>query len=305
MNRFALSKCPMMTWALILGLSTALGACQEAPKVAKAPAPNSNVPTLKPDRVSSTQVASTVLGELSHLERAFKPMLGVPLTPPADCTKTGSTVDSLWQTSWTCGLDSTERGKKEIEGVERVNYNRKTRVLEYDARFEIRNFEDKEPRAQAHTVILSRRIRAIFTDTGNLKNTTASVRMISGANFKNASDSRIGSNWSATFDGKIQSVGGAWQINSGSTIAFSGLLFGLDGERKMMWASGDFKFVSETITSLDGFGEASCTKPLGSWRITASGGGGKFDTAVATSNEGGQEGTGGTFTWPTDLCTRP
>ncbi len=293
-------------------------ACGPAPKAPLIVESNPQ-PTMKPDSVSTTQVALTTMTEVSHLERALKPFIGsitAPISEPpqalagldvSKCRVTASTDKTMWETRWRCGLDATESGKKEIEGVERVNYETSSRTLTYNAQFETRNFDDREARSNAHTLQTSRRITVVFTGPATSTTSNANVKMVSSSSLKRSDISRKGSNWTSTLTGKISRAGATWALDRGTILRFRGALFGLDEYRYTNWASGDFDFVSETIVTLAGLGDGlgTCTKPVGVWKIDASGGGQNFDTKLETSISGGQTQSGGSFSWPVNLCDQP
>ena len=302
----------------VLILAIACGPAPKAPVIVD----SNPTPSTKPNSVSATQVSLAAMTELSHLERAIKPFIGVAtsgvVVAPAltetvsvsaldmtDCRVTASTNKTMWETRWTCGLKSTESGKKEIEGVERVNYDLAKRTLTYSGDFETRNFDDREARANAHTLSTSRRITIVFSGEVTSASTTARVRMVTGNNLKRSDIERKGSAWSSTLEGTISRSGTTWVMKEGATIRFRGALYGLDQYRYTNWAAGDFDFVSETVTNLSGLGDATCTKPIGVWKIDALGAGQKFDTKLETNLTGGQTRSGGSFTWPSDLCEQP
>lgn len=302
-----------LTIAAFVGTSVlALVSCTPAPKNPQAPLPN-QVATTKPTSVSSVHVSLAALSEISHLERALKPFLvaGTFGTLSADydlttCRSTRTTTTAMWETRWSCGLSSTTPGKKEIEGIERADYDRRTMTLSYEAKFEIRNYDDREARANAHTLVTTRKISATFSNTSSTT-TSARVRMTSTGNIKTGSISREGSNWRSVFNGTLtRGTTGVWSIASNSRIGFSGALYGLDGERGTQWAAGDYSFVSNSAIELLGLTDpTTCTKPVGRWTVSATGGGQNFDTAADSSVTGVTDSGGAALAWPTDLCDQP
>ncbi len=303
----------------ILAFSILLGcfaACGPAPKMPQLP-PVAGTPTTKPTSVSSSQVAMFALTEMSHIERAMKPFNGIalggdaPLVEPtaAGCRSTQSTNRAQWETTWNCGVDPKVSGRKEILGVERLNFDQTSRTLTYDAVFEIRNFNDVEPRAQAHTLVTARKIKIKFERGSTTASTRATVIMSSVATVS-AADGKIvpGSNYRATFEGVLLGQGTDWTLTKkDSVLNFDGALYGLDGDRKTLWASGNFTFVPEQESGIKllGLGDSSCTKVLGSWRMSAIGGGEKLDTTVQTSELGGVGVNGSIVAWPTAYCDGP
>lgn len=316
-----------LTIAAFVGTSAlALISCGPAPKNPQAPLPN-QVATTKPTSVSSSRVSLTALTEVSHIERALKPFLvagglGAVVDLSAStsearellaadydlstCRTTKTTTKAMWETRWNCGLTSTNPGKKEIEGVERANYDSKTMTLKYEAKFEIRNYDDREARSNAHTLVTTRRITATFA-SGAGTTATARVRMTSTGNIKAGDRARAGSNWRSAFEGTLsRATTGVWSLAPKSRIGFTGSLYGLDGERGTQWAAGDYAFVSESAVELQGLSDPStCTKPIGNWTVSASGGGQNFDSVTQSSASGVTDSAGLSLAWPTDLCDQP
>ena len=316
-----------LTIAAFVGTSAlALVSCSPAPKNPQAPLPN-QVATTKPTSVSSARVSLTALTELSHIERAMKPFLVagglsavVDVNASTDeahallatdydlstCRTTKTTTKAMWETRWNCGLTSTNPGKKEIEGFERADYDNKTMTLKYEAKFEIRNYDDREARANAHTLVTTRRISATFAN-GAGSTASARVRMTSTGNLKPSDRARAGSNWRSVFDGTLtRAATGVWSIAPKSRIGFTGALYGLDGERGTQWAAGQYAFVSESAVELRGLSDPStCTKPIGNWTVSASGGGQNFDSVTQSSASGVTDSSGVSLAWASDLCDQP
>lgn len=300
---------PTLLCAVALSMSFAV-ACTQAPQNPKIPE-RVQTPSLKPDSESSAKVSLTALGELSRIERAIKPFTGVALSAPLEtanstnCRQTSTTSAAMWETRWICGLESTLPGRKEIEGVERVNFARDSHTLTYIASFETRTFNDREPRTEAHTLITERTMRIVFDSTSPGGTGVAKISMQSHATMKGTNAPK-GSEWTSSMNGVLKRAVSDWSLDPGATIEFNGALYGKDGERKNIYASGLFDFVSDSNIKLINLGMAnSCTKPDGLWKIHASGAGENLDTAVGTSTQGGQIYAGTAFVWPTDLCDQP
>ncbi len=291
-------------------------ACAPAPKNPQMP-PVAGTPTTKPTGVSSSQVGMFALTEISHIERAMKPLNGValsgvaPLVEPTavGCRTTQTTNRAQWETTWKCGVDPKVSGRKEIIGVERLNYDQTTRTLTYDGKFEIKNFNDLEPRAQAHTLVTARKIKIRFDRGSTTASARATVAMTSIATVS-AADGKIvpGSNYRSSLDGVLLGQGTDWTLTKSDTVLnFEGALYGLDADRKTLWASGTFRFVPEQESGIKllGLGDSSCTKPIGDWRMSAIGGGDKLDTTMQTSETGGVSVSGSVAAWPIGYCERP
>lgn len=299
--------------ALAVIFTFAFSGCGQAKKNPSAGAGTNQQKTMAPDRVAVAQVGITLLGELSHIERALKPYFGVSMsTPPTglvpaglSCKTTRSTRLTQWETVWRCGLDSAERGRKEIEGVERLNFDSATRILTYTAKFETRNFDDNEPREKAHTLVTGRKIRINFTAESSDSSAIGTFRMSSVAALKNLELAGSGSNWSSSVSGVIRKSGGVWSLGSGAVMSLKGALYGRDSERKTIWASGDYNFVSDADTVLAGLADSACTKPVGPWRVKTEGGGKTFDTTLTSTLTTVFEGSGSSLNWPADLCDQP
>ncbi len=273
--------------------------------------------TTKPTGLSSSQVAMFALTEISHIERAIKPFNGIavsgvtPLAEPLaiNCRTSHASNRAQWETTWKCGVDPKVSGRKEILGVERLGFDHTTRTLTYDAKFEIRNFNDLEPRAQAHTLVTARKIKIKFERSSTTASARATVNMVSAATVSAADGKTVpGSNYRATLEGVLLGQGSNWTLSQKeSVLSFDGALYGLDGDRKTLWASGTFTFVpdQESGIKLLGLGDSSCTKSIGDWRMSATGGGEKLDTTVQTSELGGVSVNGSVVAWPTGYCDRP
>ncbi|CAN5629084.1 hypothetical protein BH10BDE1_BH10BDE1_10060 [soil metagenome] len=305
------------TFTLASAIAVGIGAvgCSEAKKAPSMGASDNVAPTMKPDRVAATHVGATVLGELTHIERAIKPLIGLStsaapaelaaLDASGDCRKTQTTNAAQWETRWRCGMDSTESGRKEIEGVERLNYDQMKRTLTYSATFQIRNFDDQEARGNAHTLVTGRKIHVAFRAGSSSTSAIANIRIASSATLKSFDSTRKGSNWTSAIIGTIHRQGASWTMDKGATVTFKGSLYGLDAERNTAYASGDFNLVSETDTTLLGLGDSSCTIGVGTWRMTSVGGGAKFDTTLASSPTTLSESSGGSYSWPAERCEQP
>lgn len=300
---------------LLLGLAVTVGACQPAKNKPPELPPEQTIPTTKPEAVNVVHVGIVALSEVSHIERAIKPMFGVKLStapPPlgetadVECRSTESTNLALRETTWKCGLDPKLRGRKEIEGVERVNYDQKARLITYTADFATRNFDDLEPRANAHTVVTSRKIKIRFEKGSTDAAGRATLVMESTAALKGTlGTSAKGSNYTARISGILLHQGTTWTLTTNSILSFEGALYGVDGERKTQWAAGRFTFVPRSNINLVGLGEEKCTVPVGPWKVSAVGGGNKFDTTLETSETGGGNASGSTLAWPVQLCDQP
>ncbi len=297
-----------------------LAACQPASNnPGKSPDPV-DTPQMKPSRVSAVRVATETISELSRIERAIRPFFGFvdgsPLTgipeldaelknPYADCQTAKRRTGSDWEVRWKCGLDSTESGKTEIEGVETTDFDRNTRVLTTAGRFEIRIFEDREPRAKAHTLQIRRTLSLTLAPRATRDNFSARVRLKSQVMKKNIRTGELGSNWSATSAGVLVGAAGKWALQPGFVTTFKGSLYGHGGERFTAWASGEYALKSDSEILLKGLVTGDCTKPLGTWTLTAKAAGENFETGLATTDAGLLESSGSQLLWPTLMCFQP
>ncbi len=295
---------------LIALMHCSLIACAPAKKAPTIPSA-AGTPGMKAESVSSTHVALTVFSELSHIERAVKPMAGnsttsfpVDIPGGTECRSVGTSSIGQWETKWNCALASTTPGKKEIQGTERLNFDTAKNSLIYDAGFETRNFNDVEARSQAHTLVTSRRIQIIFDRGSTTESGRARLIMTSSATV-NGTTGILGSNWRIGVEGTLVRTGSTWTLETGSKIFYDGALYGLDGERKTVWSVGQYSFVSNSITTLTGLGDATCTKPEGSWKLHAVGAGENFDTEVETTAKSGVHAGNATLGWPSSLCGMP
>lgn len=298
---------PVIFAALMsIGLGLSLG-CEKVGSGAMPP----SVPqteTAKPERVAAKRVAVAAFSEITHLERAMKPYFGLEISSDAtkSCRNSVASRSAIWETKWNCLFREATSGRKEIEGTESADLNPKKTTLTYDARFETRIFDDNEPADKAHTVLSTRKMKITF-DRSSAAPTSARFTISSRAFRKNATRDRRGSNWTMSISGLLNKVDGQWYVAPGARIVMNGALFGDDGDRLTMWASGDFTFTSKDETRLSGLSTSSvCTIPeFGTWDVRAVGGGESFDTEIELSKIGVRDSAGPFLNWPYDFCERP
>lgn len=292
----------------------ALAACGPNPNKAPAIPKLPETLAMKPTTVGAAHVTLTAITELARVERALKPLVGSMLseTAPAEiaatpsCKSTQTTNLAMWETTWKCGVDATVRGRKEVEGVERINFDNTKRLLTYEAKFETRNYEDLEPKAKAHTLVTARKIEARFERGSTTASARADLRMSSAASTSTGVLGLLGSNWSANLEGTLLRQDSSWTLARGALFNFSGALYGVDGERKTAWASGEFNFVSDSVANLTGLGVGStCMKPEGKWHLAAKGSGEKLDTIAETTEAGGIRAGDVVLPWPARFCEEP
>lgn len=284
-------------------------ACGPTPKSPVIPE-ELKAPAMKATSTSSSEVALTVFSELSHIERAIKPYIGnsttttpVSNTDAKDCRTVGSSSTAQWETRWACGLDSAVDGKKEIEGVERVNFDKATNILTYTAALETRNYNGHEARQTAPTLSTGRRIKVIFDRNSTETDGRATFTIASTASVNPTA--MEGSNWKIGIEGTLVRKDSTWTIEPRAQARFDGGLYGLDDRRRNVLAVGFYSFVSDSVTSLTGLGDSACTKPAGTWKLQAIGAGENFDTVVETTETGGVRAETSLLSWPSSLCALP
>ncbi len=297
-----------LTAVLVFGLGAI--ACQPASDN-PAVVPNAvKTPQMKPSRVSAVRVASETISEIGRIERSLRPLFGMPgsstSNPYANCQTWRRVSGTEWEVRWRCGLDSTESGKTEIEGIEATDFDRNTRVLTTTGKFEVRIFNDVEPRPKAHTVQIRRTTKLTLARTSTLEDFSASVRIQTQVMKKNILPDQLGSDWTATTVGNLTGKMGQLSFQSGLTTTFKGSLYGHDSERLTAWASGDYQMKSDSEVTLKGLASAgTCTRPVGTWTMVAKAAGEQFETGLAATDSSIVESSGSQLTWSRLGCFEP
>lgn len=297
-------------FAAILAIGLGTVACQPASdNPAKIP-DTVKTPPMKPSRVSAVRVASETIGEISRIERSLRPLFGFTdlqaTNPYADCQTVKRATGTEWEVRWRCGVDSRESGKTEIEGVETTDFDRNTRVLTTTGRFEIRIFDDIEPRSKAHTVQIRRTTTLTLTRASTLEDFAARVRIKTQVIKKNIRPGQLGSDWSATTTGMLSGKAGQLSFQPGLSTTFKGSLYGRGGERLTAWASGEYQLKSDSEIALKGLSSpAECTRPVGTWTLRAKAAGEEFETGMAATEFGLVESSGSQLAWPALGCFEP
>lgn len=297
----------LLTTFLAIGLGAM--ACQPASdNPAKVPE-TIKTPQMKPSRVSAVRVASETIGEIGRIERSLRPFLGVAdvqtSNPYADCQTPKRISGTEWEVRWRCGVDSTQSGKTEIEGLETTDFDRNTRVLTTTGRFEIRIYEDREPRSKAHTLQIRRTTTLTLNRASTKDDFAARVRIKTQVIKKNLRLDQLGSDWTATTVGMLIGKAGQFSFQPGLMTVFKGSLYGHGGERLTAWASGEYQMKSESEISLSGLASGDCTKPVGTWAMKAKAAGEEFETGLAATVSGIVESSGSQLQWPTNMCFEP
>lgn len=315
-HRISFGYLVMTTSIISFGVSllVTLTACQQASNNPARPPDSVKTPPMKPSRVSAIRVARETLVEVSRIERTLRPFLGysdAPATeltagsPYANCQTSKRISGSEWEIRWRCGLDSTESGKTEIEGLETTDFDRNTRILTTTSKFEIRTFDDIEPRSKAHTLQIRRTLTIALARNATKENFDARFRMKTQIIKKNIRPEQLGSDWTATTAGSISGKNGKWTLAPGLMTAFKGSLYGRGGERLTAWASGDYQMKSDSEIVLSGLTTGECTKPTGTWSMTGKAAGESFETSVVASDSGIVESSGSVLQWPFQMCDEP
>jgi hypothetical protein len=297
----------LLTTFIAIGLGAM--ACQPASNnPAKVPE-TIKTPQMKPSRVSAVRVALETIGEIGRIERSLRPFLGFAddqtSNPYANCQTPKRISGSEWEVRWRCGVDSTESGKTEIEGLETTDFDRNTRVLTTNGRFEIRIFDDREPRAKAHTLQIRRTTTLTMSRASTLDDFAARVRIKTQVIKKNIRPDQLGSDWSATTVGMLTGKAGEFSFQSGLATTFKGSLYGRAAERLTAWASGEYQMKADSEISLKGLKSGDCTKPIGIWTMAAKAAGEEFETGLAATQSGIVESSGSQLRWSNGMCFEP
>ena len=298
----------LLTAMVAIGLSAI--ACQPASDN-PAKIPNTvKTPQMKPSRVSAVRVAAETINEISRIERSLRPLLGFTdsqsSNPYADCQTSKRSTGTEWETRWRCGMDSTASGRTEIEGIETSDFDRNTRILTTTGKYEIRIFEDLEPRSKAHTLQIRRTTTLTLTRGSTLEDFAARVRIKSQVMKKNIRPGQLGSDWIATTTGMLTGKAGQLSFQPGLSTTFKGSLYGRGGERLTAWALGEYQMKSESEIALKGLSTAGgCTRPIGTWTMQANAAGEEFETGLAATDTGIVESSGSQLQWPKLGCFEP
>lgn len=302
-----LTRTKLITTIIALGVGTI--ACHPNSNNSDAIPETFKTPPMKPSRISAVRVAAETIAEIGRIERSLRPLLGLTASdaanPYAHCQTAKRTSGTEWEIRWHCGVDSTEPGKTEVEGVETTDFDRNARVLTTTARFEIRIFEDREPRSKAHTLQIRRTTTLTMTRASTLDDFAARVRIKTQVMKKNIRPGQLGSDWVATTAGMLTGKAGEFSFQPGLATTFKGSLYGQAGERLTAWASGEYQMKSESVLSLKGLTTGDCTRPTGTWIMTAKAAGEVFETGFAATESGITESSGSQLHWRDRLCFEP
>jgi hypothetical protein len=309
-NRFFTPKSFAQLVTAMAAISLGAIACQPASdNPAKIP-DTVKTPQMKPSRLSAVRVASETINEISRIERSLRPLFGITgpqsSNPYADCQTSKRISGTEWETRWRCGMESTTSGKTEIEGIETTDFDRNTRVLTTTGKFEIRIFEDVEPRAKAHTLQIRRTTTLTLVAASTLEDFKARVRIKSQVMKKNIRPGQLGSDWTATTTGLLNGKNGQLSFQPGLATTFKGSLYGRGGERLTAWASGEYQMKADSEIALKGMTTAgTCTRPIGTWTMRAKAAGEEFETGLAATDSGVVESSGSQLQSPSLGCFEP
>lgn len=312
MNRIEFLNTKFFAAMLVVGLAIGVATACQKRENQPASVPGESALDMKPDRVARTNIAFESIGEISRLERMLKPVLGNNATPASTedaCVTMKTSQRAGWEINWKCGMDETVSGRKEIEGNEFITYDNTNRQITYRAQFEIRYFEDKEPRAKAYTLIVKRdgsvKLSDRRNDRGEIIGWRGIVKLITGKSLKGQGAFRGGTNLSVVIGGVIEGDDVKWELQKGAAVLARGTLYGRDGDRKTRLAGGRFEMSAENVIHLDGIGSGQCMIPTGSWAMKATGAAQSVINSVETSTSGGTTADGGLFIWSNSLCREP
>lgn len=290
-----------------LTVALALTAC-EPPAKLQVPTSDSG-PARKSTPFSRVRVFEKSLREFNLIQRPLKAYFAQDAGDvEPTCRKTTYPAGLISETKWACGTDPKERGRKEIIGTEFIRYDKSSSSLTYIAKLTITNFEDLEPRAEAHSIEIQRRIVIQFSNSSSRSRVEARVSGSSRVSI--APDSKwSGSNYEIKFSGHLAGDALNPTLADHSVISFSGSMWGEDELRGTFYGSGAHTLGAAGVNFQSSATDA-CLRPVGSWQAFAENAsgektGGMAGRRVNTSLSAVEEEGGLTLEWAAGLCNAP
>lgn len=306
-----LKKNRLLPACLVIIISVALSvACQPSSQRISTTSKLAETPERKPDRVGAVRVAAVTFRELSRLDRSMRPLLNIGRSEGADdpfqsCKKAAGLRDGQGRTNWNCEVELLGTAKLAIRGVETMEFDKDTNLLQAEGQFETQHLNDREAEGKPYTLQTRRVVKVQFENGSTPTAFRAHLRLKSDVMKKDIRRDDLGSNWSSNLSGHIHNKGGSLTLEKGARIMFRGSLYGEYGERKTNWASGAFSIVAESDIALTGFSDSPCIKPDGRWRLEAKGDSQTLETSIASAPSGIVEAGGSQVEWSKFMCFEP
>lgn len=280
-----------------------LSACEPVPEQPTVHA--KQVETEKPVPFTRIRVIEKTLRELRRIERPLKAYFSKPTVDalPA-CATTKHPAGYISVTTWACGIDPTERGRREIVGQEMVQYSKDKSSLIYTAQLTITNFDDLEERADAHTLEIQRKFVLAFENSSSSSNIDARISGYIREALKPSVKWR-GSNFQIKIKGLLRGDALNPTFKTGSSLTLSGEVWGENDLRDTKLGSGQFIHVANSDIEMKNSGVDECVRPVGSWKLSASGGGSTSRHDATSSLSSVDEDGGLSMSWDTALCHSP
>ena len=289
--------------AIALSGFAMLAACSPAPKTNKVAVDDQQASSAKPDPVARIRVLEAVSRELSRLERMVKPHLEKPVTGRPSCATREINSNAQHFVRWKCNAQETTQPRVEIEGTEWTTQRPEAIEWFAESRLETRLVDMSEDSLTAPGFKTFRRLELRWARNSTPNNGEATI-VYRVAHEKLLSRKRPGGpNWNMILRGTIDFSNGTARLAPNSLISVTGLVSGQIDDFATTWANGQFELIAQTPITLNGLMSDTCTRPFGTWEMTASGAGETVRTELTTDATGGRDFSGSSFSWPQDLCS--
>lgn len=280
-----------------------LSACGPAPEQ---PTINSKqVETTKPVPFARIRIIEKTLREFSRIERPLKAYFATQtIDAIPSCATTKHPAGTIAVTTWACGTDPNERGRREIVGSETVQYSKNKSSLIYTAQLTITNFDDLEARTDAHSLEVQRRIVIEFADSSSRSNINARVSGYVRTALKPSAKWQ-GSNFEIKLKGLLRGDALNPIFKAGSSLDFSGALWGENDLRSTKFGAGRYTHVANGDIEMKSSDADACIRPVGSWKLSTEGGGAAGRHDVTSSLTSVDEDGGMSLAWDAAFCSLP
>ncbi len=283
-----------------LATLTACGPAPEQPKINP-----KQVETTKPVPFARVRVIEKTLREFSRIERPLKAYFAAQtIDAIPSCATTKHPVGYVAVTTWACGTDPSERGRREIVGSETVQYSKDKSSLIYTAQLTITNFDDLEARSDAHAVEVRRKLIIEFADSSSRSNINARVSGYVRTALK-PSTKWQGSNFEIKLKGLLSGDALNPIFKAGSSLDFSGSLWGENDLRSTKFGAGRYTHVAISDIEMKSSTVDACFRPVGSWKLSTEGGGTASRHDVTSSLTSVDEDGGMSLAWDMAFCSLP
>lgn len=259
-------------------------------------------------------MAEKTLRELSRIDRPLRALLEGVVPPSSDCREIRQNEEHLFEVRWKCNVDPKERGRKQIIGVEIIDFDRASRVLTYSATFDVASFSDQEPLEKAHRESIRRSTQITFKgDRTSTAELALAQPFIAQAARKGlftttiAASSSSGSNYRIKASGQLQTHPETSKtivsIDPGMTATLEGEVWGEDELRGSKLSSGSLELTAPAGAVLESQG--LCSRLNGRWQAVSRGNGETLKNEVISSESGVESSDGGSTRWGSRICSGP